>query len=265
MNALLSRGHLSSEAIDLLLLAALPATEATEAKQHLDGCDECRGRWRELNEDKQRFEQFVFARTLPKVEARVAASRASFFMRAFAFRPHFFDRFKLRILIPVMAVAAAAAVVASMGPGTQTEDDVYVGIKGGAQASLEVFAVRGAGGVFQVAPGSTLQPKDRIGFMVNPAGAKYLMVASRDGAGVFSVYHPFGAQQSQPVTPAKTKLELPTKVELDETLGAERVVAVLSDEPVTAEQVEAALKADPNNPKLPGVRFVSTEFVKVAP
>ena len=254
MNALLSRGHLSSEAIDLLLLAALPTSEATEARQHLDGCDECRGRWRELNEDKQRFEQFVFARTLPKVEARVADSRASFF-----------DRFKLRILIPVMGVAAAAAVVASMGPGTQTEDDVYVGIKGGAQASLEVFAVRGAGGVFQVAPGSTLQPKDRIGFMVNPAGAKYLMVASRDGAGVFSVYHPFGAQQSQPVTSAKTKVELPTKVELDETLGAERVVAVLSDEPVSAEQVEAALKADPNNPKLPGVRFVSTQFVKVAP
>ena len=254
MNALLSRGHLSSEAIDLLLLAALPPPEANEAKQHLDGCDECRGRWRELNEDKQRFEQFVFARTLPKVEARVAQARASFF-----------DRFKLRILIPVLGVAAAAAVVASMGPGTQTEDDVYVGIKGGAQASLEVFAVRGAGGVFPVTPGITLQPKDRIGFMVNPAGAKYLMVASRDGAGVFSVYHPFGAQQSQPVTPAKSKLELPTKVELDETLGAERVVAVLSDEPVTAQQVEAALKADPNNPKLPGVRFVSTEFVKVAP
>ena len=63
----------------------------------------------------------------------------------------------------------------------------------------------------------------------------------------------------------KSKLELPTKVELDETLGSERVVAVLSDEPVTAQQVEAALKADPQNPKLPGVRFVTTEFVKVAP
>ncbi len=256
MNAsLLSRGHLSSEAIDLLLLAALSPPEANEAKQHLDGCDECRGRWTELNADKQRFEQFVFARTLPKVEARVAESRAGFF-----------ERFKLRILIPVLSVAAAAGVVASMGPGTQTEDDVYVGIKGSADASLEVFAVRGAGGgVFPVTPGVTLQPKDRIGFMVNPAVAKYLMVASRDGAGVFSVYHPFGAQQSQPVAPAKVKVELPTKVELDATLGAERVVAVLSDEPVTAQQVEAALEADPANPKLPGVRFISTEFIKVAP
>lgn len=254
MNALLSRGHLSSEAIDLLLLAALPAPEANEAKQHLDGCDDCRARWQQLNEDKQRFEQFVFARTLPKVEARVAAAREGFFAR-----------FKLKLLIPILGVATALAVVATMGPGTQTEDDLYVGIKGAAQPTLEVFAVRGAGGVFLVTAGVTLQPKDRIGFMVNTAGAKYLMVASRDGAGVFSVYHPFGAQQSQPVGPTKTKLELPTKVELDETLGAERVVAVLSDEPVTAQQVEAALKADPKNPQLPGVRFVATEFVKVAP
>lgn len=254
MNApLLSRGHLSSEAIDLLLLAALSDPEAAEARAHLEGCQDCKVRWDELNQDKQRFEQFVFARTLPKVEARVAADRAGFF-----------GRFKLQLLIPLLGVATALALVATMGPGTQTEDDVYVGIKGG-QPSLEVFAVRGAGGVFQVTAGVTLQPKDRIGFMVNPAGAKYLMVASRDGAGVFSVYHPFGAQQSQPVGPAKARLELPTKVELDGTLGAERVVAVLSDEPVTAEQVEAAIKADPKNPRLPGVRFVSTEFVKVAP
>jgi hypothetical protein len=255
MNApLLSRGHLSSEAIDLLLLAALSAPEATEAQAHIDGCSDCRARWKELNDDKQRFEQFVFARTLPKVEARVAKDREGFFAR-----------FKFQLLLPVMGVAAAVALVLTMGPGTQTEDDVYVGIKGGAQPSLEVFAVRGSGGVFQVAAGAKLQPKDRIGFMVNTAGAKYLMVASRDGAGVFSVYHPFGAQQSEPVAQAKSKLELPTKVELDETLGSERVVAVLSDEPVTAQQVEAALKADPQNPKLPGVRFVATEFVKVAP
>ncbi|MDP2270294.1 MAG: zf-HC2 domain-containing protein [Archangium sp.] len=254
MNAqLLSRGHLSSEAIDLLLLAALSPPEANEAKQHLDGCDDCRVRWQELNADKQRFEQFVFARTLPKVEARVAAERQGFF-----------GRFKFQLLVPILGVAAAFAVVATMGPGTQTEDDVYVGIKG-AQPTLEVFAVRGAGGAFPVSSGVTLQPKDKIRFVVNPAGAKYLIVASRDGAGLFSVYHPFGAQQSQPLTGARSKLELPGAVELDATLGAERLVAAFSEEPLMAEQVEAALKADPKNPKLPGVRFVTTEFVKVAP
>ena len=135
MNA---RGHLSSETIDLLLLSALTADETNTAKHHIDGCAECKQRWQELNEDKQRFEQFVFARTLPKVEARVAAERQGFF-----------ERFKLKFLIPVVGVAAAFAVVAVSGPGTQTEDDLYVGIKG--TPPLEVYAQRGNGGSFAVA------------------------------------------------------------------------------------------------------------------
>ncbi len=250
MNA---RGHLSSETIDLLLLSALSAPESNEAKQHIDACENCRTRWRELNEDKQRFEQFVFARTLPKVEARVLAERLGFF-----------ERFKLKFLLPVLGLAVAAAGVLSvMGPGTQTEDDAYVGIKG--QPTFEVFAVRGEGGAFPVAPGAELQPKDRIRFVVNPAGAKYLLVASTDGAGVFSVYHPFGAQESQPVAEAKAKLEVPGAVELDATLGAEHLVAVFSEEPLKAEEVEAALKANAQHPKLPGVSFVLREFRKVAP
>ncbi|MFZ5445064.1 MAG: hypothetical protein ACOZQL_34055 [Myxococcota bacterium] len=255
MNA---RGHLSSETIDLLLLSALEAGEANAAKQHLDDCESCRARWRELNEDKQRFEQFVFARTLPKVEARVLAERQGFFAK-----------FKLKLVLPAFAVAAAAAgvVLVAGGPGTQTEDDAYVGIKGGAahQPSFEVHAVRGQGSSFPVKDGVELQPNDRIRFVVNPAGAKFLMVASTDGAGVFSVYHPFGAIESQPVPELKTKVELPTAVELDGTLGSERLVAVFSEEPIKASEVEAALKANPQHPKLPGVSFVIREFRKVAP
>jgi hypothetical protein len=248
----LSRGHLSSEAIDLLLLSALAAPEAEEARQHLDGCDDCRRRWRELNQDTQRFEQFVFARTLPKVEARVEAERQGLL-----------GRFRLQVLLPVMGLAAAAAVVAAM-PG-QTEDDVYVGIKGG-QPTFEVVAARGpAGGQFQVKPGVPLQPQDKLAFLVNPAGAKYVLVASRDGAGVFSVYYPFGAHESQALTPRPGRVELPGAVELDATLGTEHVVAAFSDEPVTAQQVEAALTANPRQPRLPGVKFVGVEFVKVTP
>lgn len=249
MNA---RGHLSSETIDLLLLSALNADETNQAKQHLDACGECKQRWQELNDDKQRFEQYVFARTLPAVEARVAKERGGFF-----------QRFKFAFLVPVAGLAAAFAVVAATGPGTQTEDDLYVGIKG--QPTLELYAQRGDGGSFAVASGVALQPSDRLRFVVNPAGSKYVIVASHDGDGVFSVYHPFGAQVSLPVADPKAKLELPGAVELDNTLGTERVVAVFSDEPLTAAQVEAALKSDAKNPSLKGARFVAREFRKVAP
>ena len=249
-----TRGHLSSETIDLLLLSALDAGEANAAKAHLDDCELCKTRWRELNEDKQRFEQFVFARTLPKVEARVARERS------------LLGRLQLRWLLPVAAVAAAAGVALTVsGPGTQSEDEVYIGVKG-SEPGLQVVALRGAT-QFAVKSGATLKPKDRLRFVVNPAGAKYVLVASRDAAGVFSVYHPFGARQSERIPPAQLpqRVQLSSTVELDETPGAEHLVAVFSEEPVTAQAVEAALQANPTAPQLPGARVLSWEFVKEAP
>ena len=101
MNA---RGHLSSETIDMLLLAALDAPATNAAKKHLDDCSSCRTRWRELNEDKEKFVQFVFPRTLENVSSRVIA-------------PSFLDR--LRLLGPwrVLAPLAGAAMAASLAVG----------------------------------------------------------------------------------------------------------------------------------------------------
>lgn len=251
-SSLLNRGHLSSESIDLLLLSALPSHEAQLAHVHLESCASCKAQWQTLSDDQKRFEQFVFPRTLPTVQARVDAERSGFF-----------GQLRWTMWVPALGVAAALVMLVFKGQETRLENDGYVGIKG--QPTLEIFAIRGDGGPFAVGPGVPLHPKDRIRFVVSPAGAKYLLVASRDGAGTFSIYHPFGAQQSQALNDMKARLDVPGAVELDETLGPERVVAVFSEEPVMAEQVEAALRADEKNPKLPGVRFVSFEFVKVAP
>ncbi|MCA2978374.1 MAG: hypothetical protein INH37_08830, partial [Myxococcaceae bacterium] len=70
-----ARGHLSAEAIDLLLLSALSTTDERDARGHLETCAVCQQRWAELNEDSQKFKQYVFPRTLPKVQARLEGSR----------------------------------------------------------------------------------------------------------------------------------------------------------------------------------------------
>lgn len=251
-----TRGHLSSETIDLLLLSALSASEANEAKSHIDGCSFCKQRWVELNEDSQKFKQFVFARTLPQVEARVAATQQTLF-----------ERFKLQFVLPALglATAAALAVTFAAGPGTQTEDDIYVGIKGH-EPAFEVFAQRAAGSSFAVKPGTPLQPKDKIRFVVSPGQAKYVLVASVDGKGAFSVYHPFGAQASQKLEGrVPRKVELASTVELDDTTGPEKLVVVLSDAPVSADAVKAAVTASPAAPKIDGAKVLTQEFVKVAP
>ena len=108
-----------------------------------------------------------------------------------------------------------------------------------------------------------LKPEDRIRFVVNPAGGKYLLVVSRDGAGAISVYYPFGEQKSALVA-SNTKSELPGSVELDGTLGNERLFAIFSNEPVNASTVESALKAG-DAIQLPGTRVVEKVFTKAAP
>jgi|GEM_PF-684974 len=265
MNA---RGHLSSETIDLLMLSALDAAAANDAKAHLDDCDTCRTRWRELNEDKEKFQQFVFPRTLEKVTARVMA-------------PSFFDRLKLvgpwRVFGPLAGAAAAAAIavgvvnVASVdGPGTQTEDEVYIGVKGAknndvtlkgdARIAMEVVAQRQSEGQFPVKNGSVLRPGDKIMFVVNPGSAKYVLIGSRDGSGAFTVYHPFGGDKS--VAIERGSHELPGAVELDAVAGTEKLVAVFSNEPVDAKALRQAVDLNPARPEVKDARVISLDFVK---
>lgn len=246
-------GHLSQETLDLLQLQALDATRTTEAKAHLDGCAACKGRFDELAKDAQHFEQFVFARSLPKVEER--AQKKPLFA---------FGGFKW--LVPAlgasMAVALIAGVIVRSEGGTETEDEVYIGMKGQAP-ELAVYALRANSQRFEVHKGTAMKPGDRMRFVVNPGKDRYVMIASRDGAGVFNVYYPFNGKTSASLEgPPVGRLELPGAVELDDTLGEERLVAVFSETPVNAADVDAALRADPADPHLNGARFLTLTFTK---
>ncbi len=246
-----TRGHLSSETIDLLLMAALTGPQETDARSHLGSCALCQKRWSELNEDKVRFEQYVFPRTVANLEARLS-------------NPSLMDRLRAgwKFLVPaagaLVAASLAAAVIVGGKDRTQTEDDVYIGVKGG--PGLEVVASRAPSEQFPVRPGTVLHPKDKIRFVVNTAGARYVMIASRDGSGAFTVYHPFGAIESGQVAPGR--VELPDSVEREEVTGPERLVAVFSEAPVTAVTVKAALEANPTDPKVEKAKVVSWEFLK---
>ena len=265
MNA---RGHLSSETIDLLMLSGLDASTANAAKSHIDACATCRTRWRELNEDKEKFQQFVFPRTLEKVTSRVM-------------QPSFFDRLRIigpwRVLGPLAGAAVAAGLAVGVfnaaGPGTQTEDEVYVGIKGSkvaqdvtlkgdARIALEVVAQRAAEGQFPVKAGSVLRPGDKIRFVVNPGNAKYVLIGSRDGSGAFTVYHPFGGDKSTAIE--RGSHELPGAVELDTVAGTEKLVAVFSNEPVDAKALKQAVDSNPAQPQLGDAKVISLDFVKAA-
>ncbi len=253
-----TRGHLSSETIDLLMLAALDPLQSTAAKAHLEGCASCKTRWDELQEDSAKFQQYVYPRTVEKVTSRVV-------------KPSLLDRLKLwgpgRVLVPAFGgVAAALALTFALtggGTSSQSEDEIYVGLKGGgaAQASLEVIALRANGVQEPVKTGSVLAAGDKLRFMVNGGGAKYVLIGSKDGSGAFTVYYPFNKNESALLENGQR--ELPGAVQLDDVAGPERLVAVFSDEPVKAEDVEAAVKTAPV--QLKNARVVSLEFSKGPP
>lgn len=249
-----SRGHLSSEQLDLMMLSALSPSDDSQAKQHLETCVSCQRHWKELNDDKQHFEQFVFARTLPKVEARLQRAPASLF-----------ERFKLWLVLPAAGLVAAAVVAVVVFAPRGQGDSTYVGLKGQQAPTFEIFALRDGGSPFEVRRGATLWPKDRIRFVVNPGTARYLLIASRDGAGVFSVYFPFDAAQSGQLEPSAQAIELPRAVELDSVVGPEHLVAVFSDAPVKADDVKAALAQNLLDPKVAGATVVTYDFVKTTP
>jgi hypothetical protein len=241
------RGHLSTETLDLLSLSALAAAEVQKAQVHLGTCAPCKRRWEELTEDKLRFEQFVFPRTLPKVEARAQRDSPWTWLSGWT-----------RLGLPAAGLVAAALLAFVVLPRPQAP---YLGIKGG--PGLRVVARRGDA-QFEVRAGAHLRAKDQIRFVVEPGGAHYLLLASRDGRGALSVYYPYGGVESGAVEGPRQ--ELPGSIELDDAAGPERLVALFSDAPLRWEEVRPQLVAPEGKVALPGLReTMSLEFVKDAP
>ena len=242
--------HLSSETLDLLMLASLEEGERQKARAHLNACGECQKRWTELEEDSQRFMKFVLPRTLPMVEERAA-------------KVTFWDwvRRHGRVLYPAVALGAAGLLVMVVTPQLSESElapePVYQ-LKGGAR--VEVVAQQGEV-QRPVTDETVLTEGDRIRFLVEPAGARFLLLASRDGEGAFSVYYPYGGAQSGAL--GEGFGELPGSIELDAAPGPETLFAIFSSEPVDASQVEAALREGRELSALPDVvEVVEKRFQK---
>lgn len=235
--------HLSSETLDLLLLSALAEDERHKARAHLEGCGSCKQRWTQLEEDSGRFTKFVLPRTLPQVEAKVA-------------QVSLWDRLRrhTRLLYPAMALGAAAVLVVVVTPRVAgdadragMEEPLY-GLKGGAR--VEVVAQQGDA-QRPVTDETVLTEGDRIRFLVEPAGAPFLLLASQDGEGAFTVYFPYGGSHSASLS--EGFVELPGSIELDDAPGPETLFAVFSSEPVDASLVQAALRDGRELAALPAV------------
>ena len=206
--------HVSPLTLDALALGALDRDREAEIHAHLAGCADCRG----ARDAAAALREHFTIRVLPRgLRAR---------------RSHRW------LWLAVPALAAALVVMLWLRPKPPELAGLDgLAIKG--TASWQVFANR-SGHTFAVHDGTELAAGDRIRFIVVPGGARYLLVASVDGRGAVTIYYPYEGSQSAPID--GERFELTGSIVLDAALGPERIYALLSDEPITADAVRAPLR-----------------------
>jgi len=234
--------HLTSLDLDLLELGALgSAVEEARIREHLASCLACTSRWQEHAASVTHFRSTIFPRTAPGL----GVSRATM--------PSRLRRWVLALALPAVALAAVPLFLprllrssvtkpASGSEGSAAES--AIGIKG--SAALHVFAKLGRPAeqvpatVVKVVDGTRLAAGDALRFVLDPTGLPYLLIASVDGAGQVSIYYPYRGERSAQVD-GRATVSVPDSIVLDQALGPERVFAVFSSEPVSADQVRQAL------------------------
>ncbi len=209
--------------------------EAPALTAHAAACAPCRARLKDIDDEQRRFEQAIsFDRFSAGVER---AARRPAPVPAWAPRA--------RWLTPALGAAAALALVVTFGARQRGADEHNRGnrTKGGADVVVRIGAgertqrIAGSGAPESLAPGERL----RIGYK---AGShRYLTAVSLDDHGQATALYPESGQSlALPAEGAGDTHYMPDSVELLGA-GAERVVVVLSDQPLDVEAVKRAAEA----------------------
>jgi hypothetical protein len=213
--------HLSSFHLEALRLGVASDDERAWAESHRAGCPRCQELVADLDGYRNEFVRTAMPGTRAAVRERLS-------------RGPRFRRWVAGLLAPL---AVAAVILVMRHPATVTDDDVLE--KGGPQ--LHIAARRGER-VFPVRSGEQVLPGDQIRFLLKGVKFPYGLIASVDGAGKPNIYVPYEGGASAPLTPAEQQ-EMAGSIVLDSRLGPERVFALFSRTPLSADEVRRALAA----------------------
>jgi hypothetical protein len=196
----------------------LAANEDGDPAQHVSTCEPCKQRLQTLEQEAQRFPEEIGLDVL--VRRTWLASHRS-------------------MVLGWGAAAAAAAALLLVMVSPRSMLDRTTRTKGG--FDVDIVAKSRDGRVGSVLPGQALHPNDVIRFVVSSDSDGYLIVLGIDAASAVTVYAP----QAEPALalPAGRDHLIPVSVVLDETLGAEQIVALLCPQRLALERAIAAGRA----------------------
>lgn len=231
--------HLGTHALRQLFAGELKGEAAQRARTHADGCERCRAKLHELEQEQHGFEQTIdfdrFARGVEAAQRRARNAEVQ-------------ARAQTRWLRPALAAAAmlVAVAVVGLGPILLRQQPVHRnGLKGGAGMDL---VIKGAGNGPQrmaspdvaalLAPGERV----RIGYQAGALG--YVAAVSVDEHGEVTPLYPQEGQspkvESTPESGDATHY-LPDAWEFTGK-GLERVVVVLTPEPLAVDALTRAAR-----------------------
>lgn len=221
--------HVGMMKLRQLRAGELGGDEAQAVRAHAEGCPGCLGKLKGLEDEQAQFQAAVsFDRFAAGVE-RAARSHKGPVAR--------------RWMAPVMAAAAAVLVVVAAGRVLSADPQGRNRVKGGPEIAL---TIAGPGGAPQRdapdGPPALLSPGERVRIGYRAVQHRFVTVISVDQQGEVTPIYPERGE-SLPASNASAMVYLPESLEFTGS-GAERVIVILSDEPlqVTA-AVEAARKA----------------------
>lgn len=235
---------LSDLELDRLQVGELEGEHVTIAREHIQSCDACRGRWKEI---------VTQGADLPPLE-----------------RP---SQARLKWGGATAAVAVAAAVLMVVWPKDDAVDTVVPAVAEtpspdtgtrakGSGFSLTWFTQR-QGVAVSADQVDALHPADVLVFQYSSNTAGYLAVFGRDGAGVVTPYFPEGTAAAR--LPAAREAAFGGGIELDETLGEEAAFGFWCETAVPMSTLQAAVQDAELQPLAPpGCAVQSLRTVKRA-
>jgi len=226
----------------------LDAGAALALTEHVAGCQRCQQRRALLEAQAAEFLQRFPELDLPALTTTKSSVRAKSSTEIAHESSH---RARARgsivswrrgwaIASGLAGLAAAALALLLLRPVEPASDgELGTRIKGSSR--LGFFVKRGN----QVLPGGdeeVVHPHDLLRFTLTTVRPSHTAILSLDGAGVASVYHPAGAQSQRFGVVRDEALD--QSIDLDATLGRERIWAVFCEAPFEVEPLRAQLEAD---------------------
>jgi hypothetical protein len=217
--------HLSEWTLRRLHTGELAGPESQQARAHVSGCTVCQKVMKGFEEEQSDFEALVpLERLSPQVERRMEQP-------APAARPRF-NGFLVAVAATVLVAVLVRPLLAEPpSPANRTKGGAVAELRIGGEG-VESQRVAAPGAVESLAQGERL----RLGYTAGALG--YVLAVSVDEAGEVSALYP-EAGQSLAVEAGAGMHWLPDSQELTGS-GLERVVVVLSEQPLEVEAVRAA-------------------------